>query len=339
MKYHTLNSKYQITIILTVFSFIFLVISCSPPLPTTIGGMRDVILLTDHKEEIELPIREILQRYIYTVQPEEEFIVRYRPLSRLPDFIKFRFLFIVGTVNEEPIRTILDVHTQKIEMDTMALFAFADLWVENQKVLVFAVKSKEFLPTGLKRYGARIRKTFQDYLLNHMTKITYEQGYDKKLTKYLLDKYQFNFKVPRRFRLITKYEHENFIYLITHNPDRSIFIYSSAEMQDLTPSKLINLRDSLTAKYYEGDFVYRPYTRAETTLFNNIWAIKLIGVWQNNKLTAGGPFISYCFNHNNRFYFIDGMLYYPGKKKLDNLNQLDAILHTLYFPNKQNLNR
>ncbi|MCX7785760.1 MAG: DUF4837 family protein [candidate division WOR-3 bacterium] len=323
-----LNPKCQIGLKFLVVSYWLLALSCSPPLPTTIGGMREIILFTDYKQEIELPIKEILQRYIYTVQPEEEFIVRYRPLSRLSDFIKFRFLFIVGTIDEEPIRTILDIHIKKIEMDTMGLFAFADLWVENQKVLIFAVKSKEFLQLGLKRYGARIRKTFQDYLLTYMTKITYEQGHDKKLTKYLSDKYQFNFKVPKRFRLITKYENDNFIYMITHNPDRSIFIYTSPERMEITPAKLISLRDSLTAKYYEGDFVYKPYTRAETTLFNNIWAIKLIGVWQNNKLTAGGPFISYCFNHNNRFYFLDGMLYYPGKKKLDNLNQLNAILWT-----------
>lgn len=322
-----------------VFCFCLLVISCSPPLPTTIGGLRDIILLTDHKEEIETIVKEILQRYIYTVQPEEEFIVRYRPLSRLPDFVRFRFLFIVGTIDEEAIQTILDVHTKKIEMDTMGLYAFADLWVENQKVLVFAVKAKEFLHSGLNRYGPRIRKTFQDYLLNHMTKITYEQGYDKKLTQLLSNKYQFNLKVPKRFRIITKYENENFLYLVSHNPDRSIFIHTSHEILNLTPEILISLRDSLTAKYYEGDFVYKPYTRAETTLFNNIWAIKLIGVWQNNKLTAGGPFISYGFNYNNRFYFIDGMVFHPGKKKLDNLNQLNAILHTFNVSGKENTNR
>jgi hypothetical protein len=56
--------------------------------------------------------------------------------------------------------------------------------------------------------------------------------------------------------------------------------------------------------------------------------LKIRGVWQNPKLVAGGPFVSYCFNYQNRFYYLDGMVFNPGKHKLDNQNQIDVILQT-----------
>jgi hypothetical protein len=311
--------------------FIILSVSCTTNLPTTFGRPRQIVLLTNYQKTIENTIANILKQNIYTVQPEPEFLIRYETLDRAENFIKFHLIFIVGAINEEPINTLLQKQQEKIENDSFGLFTFIDPWAKGQYVLIFAVKNHELLETGLLRYSRRIRKTFQDYVLDYMDKITYERGYDKKLTEQLLNKYNFTIKSPFRFTLIDKYETDNFIYLVTHNPDRSIFFYYQQQPRVLDPVELITLRDSLTKNFYDGDYIYKDLTRAETTMFNNIWAIKITGVWQNAKMVIGGPFISYCFNYNNRFYYIDGMLYYPGKKKLDNLNQLNAILHTFKF--------
>lgn len=314
-------------LIILIFLFTY-ILSCSSNLPSTFGKARQIVLLTNYKPYIETQIKEILEQNIYTVQPEPEFIIEYQPLLNARPFLKFRFIFIVGTLDEEPINSLVYQQHEKIEKDTLGLFALSNVWADNQKVLIFVAQYHEQLAKGLNRYSKRIRKTFQNYLLDYMTKITYERGYNKNLTKELSQKHYFSIKAPYDFRLNKKYEKDNFIYLNAHNPDRSIFFYSQPTTKELVPFKLIELRDSLTKLFYEGDFVLKEYTRAETTDFNGIFAIKLLGVWQNNKLVAGGPFIAYCFNYDNRFYFIDGMVYYPGKKKLNSLNQIDAILHT-----------
>lgn len=310
---------------------VLLIVNCAPELPPTIGRPRKIVLLTNYQSIIKEQIKSILEQEIYTVQPEPEFLVRYEPLEKFNAFVKFHLIFLVGTISEEPIATLINQKIEQIKNDTFGLFSLSEPWAKNQKVLVFATTKPEFLNQGLKRYAPRIRKTFQDYLLAYMTHITYERGYDKKMTKQLIDKYNYRLKVPYGFKLNTKYEADNFIYLVAHNPDRSIFLYSDPQEISLDPLHLIAYRDSLTKYFYDGDFVYKPFTRAETTLFNGILAIKLIGVWQNEIENIGGPFIAYCFNYNQRFYFIDGSLFNPGKRKLDNLNQLDAILRTFTF--------
>jgi hypothetical protein len=308
------------------FSIIFH--DCSKNLPSSIGKVRQIIVLSNYRPEIEKPVQYTLQRNFYTVQPEPEFLIRYEPLSRFDDFVKFHLIFIIGLINEEPIQTLLSPHQQKIYNDTFGLYAFSNPWASNQKVLVFAATNLEFLESGLERYAQRIRKEYSDYILQYMHDITYARGYKKQLSEQLSEKYKFSVKVPNGFFLNTKYAAQDFIYLVGHNPTRSIFIYSQPASKDLEPASLINLRDSLTNLFYDKDFVYQEYTYAETTAINSVPAVKITGAWQNNELVAGGPFVSYCFNKNGRFYFLDGMVFYPGKRKLDNLKQMDAILRT-----------
>jgi len=322
--------KYFFCFICLLFCFI----SCTTNLPATFGKPRKIVLLTNYREKIENQIKAILEQNIYTVQPEPEFLIKYEPLENIAPFLKFHLIFIIGTIDEEPINTLINKYQAKIKSDTFGLFAFSEPWAKGQKVLVFAATSHELLETGLKRYAPRIQKTFQEYLLTYMTQITYERGYDKRLTKQLSDNYNYILKIPNGFKINLKYEPDGFIYLVGHNPERSIFLYTQAQELELTRSRLIAFRDSLTMRFYDGDFVYQLLTRAETTLFNNVVAMKLIGVWQNNEIIVGGPFISYGFNNNHQFYFIDGVLFNPGKKKLDNLNQLDAIIHTFKIGEK-----
>lgn len=321
-------SKIKECFLVVILIVLVTALTCSKNFPTSIGKVRQIIVLSNFKPEIEKSLQYTLQRNFYTVQPEPEFLLRYEPLPRFHDFIKFHLIFIIGLVSEEPIQTLLKEHQEKITNDTFGLYAFSNPWAKNQKVLVFATTDIKFLEPGLAKYEQRIRKEFQDYILRYMADITFERSYQKHLSDSLAKKYLYTIKVPNSFFLNAKYEKNSLIYLVAHNPTRTIFIYSEVRQIELEPTNLITLRDSLTNLFFDKDFVYQPLTYAETTSFNNMTALKLTGAWQNNDLVAGGPFVTYCFNKNNRFYFIDGSVFYPGKRKLDNLKQLDAILQT-----------
>lgn len=318
----------KIKILLIMLSSIYFIVNCTQTLPQSIGKIRQIIVLTNFRSQIEKQLQYTLQRNYYTVQPEPEFILRYEDLSRLSDFMKFHLILIVGVISEEPIQTLLKEYQTKIQQDSFGLYSYNDIWAKNQKVFIFATNNYNVLPEGLKRYERRIRQEFQNYLINYLTELTYARGYKKEITDSLINHYHYSIKVPHSFFLNTKYENNNFIYLVAHNPTRSIFIYNEQRYIELDPSYIISLRDSITNLFFDKDYVYQPLTYAETTNFNNNIALKLIGAWQNDALTAGGPFISYCFNKNDHFYYIDGSVFNPGKRKLDNLLQLDAIIRT-----------
>ncbi|MBM3315986.1 DUF4837 family protein, partial [candidate division WOR-3 bacterium] len=56
--------------------------------------------------------------------------------------------------------------------------------------------------------------------------------------------------------------------------------------------------------------------------------LRLRGVWQNPGEVIGGPFVSYSFSYQGRFFMLDGTLFNPGERKLDNLFQLEAVIRT-----------
>lgn len=311
-----------------VVLFTLIKTSCSPQLPTSIGRIREIVIITPYHNLIDSVMKKILQRDIYTPQPEPEFLIRNEPISRLEVALAFHFVFIVGTINDVPIRQIIGAEYEKVKKDTFRLLALAEPWAKNQKVLIFVAQDESLLVFGLNRYAERIRYTFQQYALEQIKRVSYDRGFNKRLKQKTLTKYGFSFDLPYGFKLVDKYEFDKFIYFVTHNPDRSIFCYKEVGIKPLIKDNLLALRDSLTAQFYEGDFVVKELAQVDTVRFLDVLALKIKGVWQNNQLNAGGPFVSYCFNYENNFYYIDGMVFNPGKHKLDNQNQMDVILQT-----------
>ncbi|MEO0113285.1 MAG: DUF4837 family protein [candidate division WOR-3 bacterium] len=310
-----------------ILVFIFFLFSCSP-LPPTIGKLREVIIFTEYQNEIENLISQILEKKVYTPQPEPYFTIKYKNLASFPLLKDFTTLFLVSTISDEFISDLVGDKIEIIKRDTFGFFRLKDLYTKNQQIFIFVSSEKNLLKEGLKRYEKRIFYSLLEHIYDLISLYTYSIGIDKEKIKYLKENYHFTFKVPKRYILKEEYKKNNFIYLFTHYPDRSIFIYFDNTRRELLPEKIANLRDSLTIKFYNGDYILREYTYAESTYFLNQPALKLIGVWQNDKDIIGGPFISYAFNYQDKFYLIDGTLFYPGEKKLNNLLQLDVILRT-----------
>lgn len=333
------NNKQSKSAIYLFLLTLITIFSCSPQLPTSIGRVREIVLITDYHNLVDTIAQRILQETLYTPQPEPEFLLRFEPLSRLETMAGFHIIFLIGTKNDEPIQKLFGERLTELENNNFQLLAINEPWAKNQKVLVLVTQNESFLITGLKQYSARIRWQFQQYVLTQMQRLTYQRGFNRKLKTKVLKQYGIAFNLPFGFQMIDKYELDNFIYFVTHNPDRSIFIYYETGTKPLNKDNLLAFRDSLTAQFYEGDFVIKELCRADTIQFQfssftypemiKVLALRIKGVWQNEDLVAGGPFVSYCFNYQNRFYYIDGMAFNPGKHKLDNLNQLDVILQTL----------
>ncbi len=297
-----------------------LLLSCHR-LPLSIGKLREIVIATSHKEEIEPIIIDILQNDILTPQPEPEFLIRWIEPERLKDFATFHTIFIIGKPEDRMIRDMGELVMKK----RFGLFRLKDLWARNQLICVFI--AKDSLALGLRRYALRIHYTFEQNLLKRLEEATYREGYDERLTRYLLDRYGFGIKVPKGFMIDERFKENNFIYIFGHNPDRSIFIYWG-KRRDLDKNRLLALRDSLTQRFYGGDILVKNLTTTEETDFLGSPGLRILGVWENEKEVIGGPFISYCFNYNDRFFFIDGTLFLPGKRKLTSLFQLKIILKT-----------
>ncbi|HDQ99585.1 MAG TPA: DUF4837 family protein, partial [candidate division WOR-3 bacterium] len=88
------------------------------------------------------------------------------------------------------------------------------------------------------------------------------------------------------------------------------------------------LRAGLAARYYDGDFILDSLRESGFIEFLGDSCLRVTGIWQNRAAGIGGPFVSYALHYQGRFFLLDGLVYNPGRKKLDGLLQAEAVMRT-----------
>lgn len=297
---------------------------CKEYLPPSAGRARDVVVVTPYVDALSPEISIMLETIHYTPQPEKKYKVKYMSPSHFDIAVKYHTLLLCLTPKSE----IYEKYFSSMPLkDSFTLYRMEDVFADKQLVLLLIGKDPSSLQKGLKTYREKIRKFIDEELLQRLWDYTYLGGVNEKAQR-KLEEYGIKLMVPSGFTLIEKYASYNFLYLVAHNPDRNIFIHWNNPIAKLSPEIILNLRDSLTALYYDNDYIEKKLTTVKPWVFKQFKGFRVEGVWQNEKYTIGGPFISFAFNTPHRFYFIDALLFSPEKKKLSSLNQLEVILNT-----------
>lgn len=304
------------------------ILSCTSRVPRSLGPLREITVITDYWPVVEKKVEEILAQEIPTPQPEPEFQLRVGNFDRFAALSRLRLVFLIGTRQDTVLRRIMGEKLDSLPDGDFGLFKFPNAWVDNQWVLIFVTSDTAQLISGLNRYAPRIRQTVTEMVLDQMARATYLRGAEKELTKKLGEQFFWTIDVPRGWQLQAKDSAERFVYIFNHYPDRSIFVHWSDSTVVLNPDSVFNLRDRLTGRFYEGDSVDRTLVLVDTIQFLGVPSLRLRGVWQNRKAIIGGPFVSYAFNYQGRFFMVDGVVFNPGEKKLSNLFQVEAIIRT-----------
>jgi hypothetical protein len=303
--------------------------------PEAVGRAREVYIFTDHKPQIELDLSIALQHQIYTPQPGVEFFLKYKRGFELDEYTNRHSILIAGLEQDSAISIMRTVYPALTSNDSFNLYTFTDLWAENQTVMVFVAHDSFYMSEGLRAVRSKLRGAYKQMMLQRLEGITYAKGYNKKLSAQI-EKYGFKLKIPDDWYLDERFAAENFVWVHTFSPDRLVFVYwEEGAREQITREGTLALRDSLTDRFYEGDYLYLPLTTAGPYYFRDNRAIRIEGVWQNDSLemygrtfTAGGPCISFAFNEKGRFWMVDAMLFYPEtpRKKIFWLNQLEVIV-------------
>ncbi len=305
-----------------------MLVGCKGRVAPAIGGLREITVVSDWWGAVEPTVREILQQRIPTPQPEPEFRLRVFTPDQVAVYSMLRTLFIIGTTDDSVVRAVLGPRVDSLPAGDYGLFKIPNAWAKNQELVVFAARDEQMLVAGLETYAGRLRSTFRDIALKHVARAVYHRGHNREAEEKLSREHSFTLDIPKAWHLKSKHADSGFIHLFGHYPDRGVFVYWENRTRHLTADQLVQLRDSLTASYYDGDVVEPDYVVSDTVALLSTPALKLRGIWQNEEETIGGPFVCYAFNHEGRFFLLDGYVYNPGKKKLGQLLHVDAIIHT-----------
>lgn len=316
--------------IFRVFCFalllILLFIFCLRRLPESVGKARDVVVVTSERDT-SLIISN-LQTYQYVPQREPTFVFIYAPDTMLKGVKQFHSIFLYGSLKDEFISELLDDEARTAtQRDTFNLFKVENLWAKNQTVVILVASEPSFVRAAVMKYQKVVTKIFEESYYRKAKLSFYEKEMDNKIRSHL-HRFGWELDVPVGWMIDSTHKKENFISVHTHYPDRSIFLYREKSIDLLGDSMVVRKRDELTRKYYNGDYVFRELTTVEPVEFRDMKGLRIKGVWQNDSLVAGGPFLSYFLKKNDSLYIVDGILFLPGERKTDYIMGLEVMMNS-----------
>jgi len=311
--------------LIVAFTAATLIISCAN-MPSNIGKSHEVVIAAPSIDSSV--VIDNIQLYNYVPQKEGLFTFLFKADTSIRQFNRYHTIIIYGTLEDESIRTLLnDDAKMATKEDTFTLFKLNDLWAKEQLVIIMAVSESSYITRGIEKYSNIISNILEQDYYQRIKKNYYYRDIDKK-TKEALEKFGVSFDLTKSWMIDSTHWDENFIFFHTHFPDRSIFFYKESVSQGLSKILAIEKRDALTAKYYNGDYILNDMVSSEEIEFKDMKGLKLKGVWQNDSLVAGGPFISYFLIDEDTLYVIDAVLFNPGKRKSDYFTTLEVIMNS-----------
>jgi hypothetical protein len=310
----------------TIFLMLLAMLACIR-LARSVGKSSDVVVFASKPDE--QIIVDNVQLYNYVPQQEGVFKFIFARDTALEHYKKNHAILMYGTLNDEFISTMLNEEARDAtRRDTFNLFRLKDLWVNEQLVVILAARDSSDLPRAFSKYGQLISEILEENYYQRAKSNYYDAGISSDM-KNKLKKYGITIDINQAWMLDSTYQGERFIYVHAHFPDRSIFFYKEPKAGVLDDSFAVAKRDSLTDRYYNGDYILQELTYLEPIEFAGMNGLRMRGVWQNDSLIAGGPFLSYFLTDGDTLYVIDGIVFNPGERKTDYLTTIEVIMNSL----------
>jgi hypothetical protein len=306
---------------------------CAKPIAT--GSFREIRLLCDDREwgRVGAVLRAAVETPIQSVEPETVFaLVRVGAGAFQTERFSANVLLVAALDSPDSVgqllRKLLPEDSQAaVREGESFLFAEPDLWAADQHVTIVTGPDLETLEAFLERAGTFLFNTLYAPLAKRAVDRAYYRGGNKGLQEELLEKYGWSLLLPNPWHT-ESVGGEKLVYFYKNDPDRHVMVYwAPAERMSLAPDSCLALRSQLVWRHYDEDQVDRSRTQVEETTFLGRPALKIVGIWQNEKHVMGGPFRTYCFvcPEQHRSYLLDLNVFAPGREKFPYLAQLEGI--------------
>ena len=336
-------------------------------LPLARGAAGEIILVMDStswRGELGDELRQIFMEDVPGLpQPEPYYDLRYVNPFKLNDVLRSakNMIFVTTLDNrsasgERMRRFFTENSLDRIKSDsTFFSYPISNVFARGQKNLYLFGVSEDILLENLRVNHKQVRQHFSETERNRSLEALYKSGEQRALERELLEDHSFYLRIPQDYDLVPLEDSvKQFVWLRqlgqAGEPDISIIVtyqeYTSEGV--FQPEGIMQVREETLGKYIVDNNPPAFMTVQElepvvydTINFNGKFAIEGRGLWKLSNFTMGGPFLSYAFVDEslNRFYYIEGYVYYPGKNKRTEIREVETILRTFQteaeYQNKQ----
>ncbi|MDD3533353.1 MAG: DUF4837 family protein, partial [Candidatus Cloacimonetes bacterium] len=278
--------------------------------PLAMGDERDVYLFCDHDNWKALKpfVQSSIQRELVLVYPEQYFNLILTDISELDKYYNYRNLLFIGDleskgrVSQHMQKVLAEDFINRVKQSGGDLFA-AKNFASRDQLTMFLLGSS---PLNLEKIGALQSDNIFDLLIKRYAQ---RQGYQTYqlpvIPSSFFEPYPFSLKIPNNFSLYSNDKLGRFLSFIYRAraenreiPDKYISVYyEELPEEELDIKWLIDKRQALGQKYFEGDVFDEETIRKERTKLAGHEALRIVGAWKNEEHLIGGAFQSYAFWH------------------------------------------
>lgn len=313
---------------------IVLSLACFPKIERYARGDERcwVVVYSDDLRRVASHLQAETFRVIRTPQPESLFkLIFVTPDEFQKSWRGYKNVIILATPSSPTFNLYLSVFPEPRQ----GLSEKKGGFVRDDYVIGLFGEKEEGLYGSLTAITPILREKMHERVMFLYSRLAYYPGRNKKFANAIKEEYGYRIDLPDGWAFVK--EEEDFLSMAKHNPDQFFFIYRENAPRALDPKGILDLRDVLTAAFYEGDYSLRELVEAEEIRFRGNPAIAIWGVWQNDERVAGGPFKTIAFNESGRFYMIDMAVFAPEKSdKLQYIFRMEAFLRSFEPARAQN---
>jgi hypothetical protein len=341
MEVLSMFKKRYLILALFIPALLIVAVSCNMK-RDSLGSLDKIIIIADSTEwaEIGEDVLAVMDKKVYTPQPESIFNLLQRNPEDLKKLTRFPNLLVVGTLEAQgSMRDLLDKllagSQSRVQADSAFLFNKTNPWAINQMLVLAVSKDIPTLQKKLRENGDRLFNLFDEKISANVFQSLYIHFEQQDISKRLMERHGWSVRVQHDYHVAVDSSDIRYVWLRRYNPQRWLSVYWEPidDPSLLSKEWMLEKRGDIIAKFYDGDYVYEDDTikvQEKSVDFNGRYAIRLEGVWQNEKHVMGGPFRSYGFYNESdgRLYLIDLSVFAPGQRKYQYIRQLDGIAST-----------
>lgn len=353
--------------ILPFFLILLLVYACSKEgektsksmLPPASGKPGEMIVVMDSAQwagSLGETVRQTFQAEVKGLPRDEKMfkLNRVDPgnLTRILKTVRNLMFVVTLDRNSADARRIKNFFTDesidKIKTDpNLFVFTASDEFARGQNVMYLFGQTESLLIKQIRQNARQLQNYFNNAEYDRLSARVFEGKNTQGLTKVLEEQHQCTMQLPFNYKLVMSEPGFVWFRQINDDNDKDIFIsyreYTNENMFE--KEQLIQFRDSTCQQFIfedpekpdtylitETKVPYIPVT-VENVSFHDHYAVRMNGLWRTNNPSMGGPFLGYAMVDQalNRFYYIEGFVYSPGKSQREYMREMDVVLHSFHI--------
>ena len=306
--------------------------------PLAMGDERDVYLFcdADNWKAVQPFVQSSIERELILVYAEKYFRLIPTPIAEVNSYLKYRNLIFIGDlesdakVSQYMRASLADDFINRVKSSGGDLFIARNHHSRDQMIMYLMGSNK----LNLEKIGAIQSDNIFDILIRlYAERLGYQAYQQPVIPSSFWKDYHFSLKIPDNFTLYSNDKAGHFLSFIYRArmqdreiPDKYINVYyEDMPENEIDHQWLIQKRQMLGKKYFEGDTFNEEVIRKEQTKLAGYDAYRIVGAWENMTHLIGGAFQSYAFWHDGKAYIVDNSVYFPAGDKLSILVELYVI--------------